>query len=549
VLAGSSTGVSFPPEWDVVRADSPAQAMSLVQEKPFDAVVAPTHEFSSMQQGRSYFSTEALLNVLEDGIAVIHPDGRILWANATFEQWCCGPVQNRDFLQSLGSPKMQGNDASLLSGAFLGQPLQTRLQQGQRTIDLRLTPLRDGAGHVEHVIALCRDVTAEIARQHMLDAIHQAGRELAGLNADKLAEMDTQERIDFLTHQIRRFTHDLLHYDVIEIRLLDPKTGRLVPLLAEGIMPEAQSRVLFARESGNGVTGYVAATGKTYVCADAAHDPHFIEGAKGAKSSLTVALKWDEKVIGTFNVENPSPNAFTPENVQFTEIFCRELATALHTFELLMVEKQATATRSLEAVNREVALPVDEILTTATSILDRWIGHEPEMAEKLKKIMTNARAIKQSIHKVGEDINPSGPVLPMVKGPETPSKLRSMRVLVVDNDDRVRRSAHSLLGRLGCIVETARDGAEALTLARLSSYHAIITDIRLPDISGYEVYRQLRQAQPHAHVILMTGFGYDSTHSLVKARQDGLKHILYKPFKVEQLVSALENPDPEASKA
>ena len=54
-----------------------------------------------------------------------------------------------------------------------------------------------------------------------------------------------------------------------------------------------------------------------------------------------------------------------------------------------------------------------------------------------------------------------------------------MRVLVVDNDERVRRSAHSLLGRWGCVVETARDGAEALTMARLSSYDAMLADIRL----------------------------------------------------------------------
>ena len=51
----------------------------------------------------------------------------------------------------------------------------------------------------------------------------------------------------------------------------------------------------------------------------------------------------------------------------------------------------------------------------------------------------------------------------------------------------------------------------------------------------------LRQAQPTANVILMTGFGYDATHSLVRARQEGLKHVLYKPFRVDQLLSALQD--------
>ena len=61
-------------------------------------------------------------------------------------------------------------------------------------------------------------------------------------------------------------------------------------------------------------------------------------------------------------------------------------------------------------------------------------------------------------------------------------------MLVADNDERVRRSAHGLLGRFGCVVETARDGKEALTMARLGIYDAILADIRLPDLTGYEAY-------------------------------------------------------------
>ena len=56
-------------------------------------------------------------------------------------------------------------------------------------------------------------------------------------------------------------------------------------------------------------------------------------------------------------------------------------------------------------------------------------------------------------------------------------------------------------------------------MARISSYDAILTDIRLPDINGYEVFHRLRHAQPQARVILMTAFGYDPSHCIVKARQ------------------------------
>src|SRR5262249_53916837 len=108
------------------------------------------------------------------------------------------------------------------------------------------------------------------------------------------------------------------------------------------------------------------------------------------------------------------------------------------------------------------------------------------------------------------------------------------------NDERVRRSAHAILGRFGCIVETARDGREALTMARLGTYDAILADIRLSDIPGSEIYRRLRDAQPQAQVILMTSYGYDPGHSIVKARQEGLRFVLFKPFRVDQLLEALE---------
>ena len=44
---------------------------------------------------------------------------------------------------------------------------------------------------------------------------------------------------------------------------------------------QAAQRVLYARQEGNGVTGFVAATGKSYLCSDTATDPLYIEGAKG----------------------------------------------------------------------------------------------------------------------------------------------------------------------------------------------------------------------------------------------------------------------------
>ncbi len=547
VFAGGAPGddaLAVPDGWEVVRAATIPEALILLQSAgPFDGIFVPANDRQIWSLTDSLLQQASVLEVLGEGVAVVCPDLRIQWANAIFGQWCGGPVMGKVIHEALGATAFLGSDPAPFSTALAGKPATARIaRNGDRYLELRITPILDPAERVQQLIVLCRDATAEVQQQQKLDALHQAGRELASLNAEQLAEVSAEERVEMLKHNIRRLTHDLLHYDVIEVRLLDPRTRELRPLLAEGMTAEAGRRILFARPEGNGVTGYVAATGKSYVCADTACDPHYLEGARGAHSSLTVALTWGDTVIGTFNVESPHVNAFGPLDLQFAEIFCRALASALHTLDLLLLEKRQTASQSIEAINREVGLPVDEILTAATSVLERWIGHEPEMAEKLRKIIASARIIKQSIQKVGEDIAPAlGPLT--FAGGESPSRL-NLRVLVVDNDERVRRSAHSVLGRIGCIVETARDGREALTMAKLSTYDAMLADIRLPDLSGYDVYRALRQAQPDANVILMTGYGYDATHSLVKARQDGLKHVLYKPFRVDQLLNALQDRNP-----
>ena len=144
-------------------------------------------------------------------------------------------------------------------------------------------PICDDTGPPQNLIVTIRDVTSEVLQQQKLAAIHQAGVELADLSPDELAHMSIEERIELLKSNILHFTQDLLNFDVVEIRLLDAKTGKLEPLLAAGMVPEAMGRALFAQLQNNGVTGFVAATGKSYLCEDTTEDPLYLEGCKGAK--------------------------------------------------------------------------------------------------------------------------------------------------------------------------------------------------------------------------------------------------------------------------
>lgn len=528
-----------PVDAETVHAETLSRALTLLQHERFDGVYTDTRGLTLIDQAGLFLRADKILEMLADAVVIVDTDLRVLWSNPAFERWCRGPIKDKTFYAALGSPEILGPDYSPFHSALSHGPITTCLHTPDgRFAQFHVTPIRSGDNKVAYYIAVGRDVSAERQQQQKLDAIHRAGAELASLDPKELADLKPEERIELLKSNIRRYSHDLLHYDVVEIRMLDSVTGRLEPLLTEGITPEAARRILFPLPKNNGVTGFVAATGKSYLCPDTTTDPLYLEGAAGARSSLTVPLIDQDKVIGTFNVESPQPGHFTEQDQQFLEIFGREIANSLHTLDLLVAEKRSTATQSVEAISREVAIPVDEILTSACALLDRYIGHDPDMAERLQTILQGARAIKESIQKVGETMAPSASV--DQTRDSRGQGLRGMRILVADNDERLRRSAHSLLGRFGCVVETARDGKEALVMARTSAYDAVLADIRLPDMNGYEVFHTLKLTQPDLPVVLMSAYGYDSTHSIVKARQEGLRTVLYKPFRIDQLVDALD---------
>jgi DNA-binding NtrC family response regulator len=67
-------------------------------------------------------------------------------------------------------------------------------------------------------------------------------------------------------------------------------------------------------------------------------------------------------------------------------------------------------------------------------------------------------------------------------------------------------------------------------------YDLVISDIKMPGASGYDVFAQAKVSCPEARVILITGFGYDPNHSIVRANQEGLAAVVFKPFKVRQLL-------------
>lgn len=532
--------------YDVEEVRSPLRALARMSREPFDGIfVSAGHIGEAIRMGK-LLQNERILDGMPDGIVLLGADNNIIWGNGRIAEWTGKQsVVGENFYTALNSPEILGPDFCPFHTALItGKASSSVLRSGDnRYFHVHAVPVSEGSKAAEHLIVTVHDVTKEILQQQKLAAIHQAGQELSDLTAEELSHMTIDERIKLLKSNILHYTKDLLHFDVVEIRLLDQKTNRLEPLLAVGMEPEAEKRVLYALPQNNGVTGYVAANGKSYLCDDTTEDPLYLQGCKGGRSSLTVPLILHDEVIGTFNVESPNPQAFTESDLQFLEIFGRDVAAALNTLELLAVQKVSAAQESVEAIHGAVALPVDEILNDAVNVMQRYIGHDTDVVERLQRILRHARDIKQVIQKVGQSMAPVQ-ALPAGKQVEKRPGLKGRRILVVDADEAVRSAAHNLLERYGCVIETAHDGNEAACMVRNvlhdADYDVIIADIRLPDMNGYELLVRLQEILDPVPLVLMTGYGYDPGHSIVKAKQAGIDLVLYKPFRLDQLLETVE---------
>ena len=125
-------------------------------------------------------------------------------------------------------------------------------------------------------------------------------------------------------------------------------------------------------------------------------------------------------------------------------------------------------------------------------------------------------------------------------GAAAPRPAAPRRVLVVDDNRDAAEALAMLLSRSGHAVETAHDGPAALAAAAAFRPDAVLLDIGLPGLDGYEVCRRLRRSRGEGLlVVAITGYGQGSDAEA--SRRAGFDHHLVKPVDVrrlEELVAA-----------
>jgi YesN/AraC family two-component response regulator len=114
------------------------------------------------------------------------------------------------------------------------------------------------------------------------------------------------------------------------------------------------------------------------------------------------------------------------------------------------------------------------------------------------------------------------------------------KFLIVDDDPAIIKVATDLLRIIDkhIIVENASDGDDALEMVRANSYHAVLTDVRMPRMDGLTLLRKIHEEGISVPVILITA--YADMDTVVQAMNNGACNFLSKPIRFEELKSAIE---------
>lgn len=486
----------------------------------------------------------SVLRALGEGICILDPQGRMAWSNEYYN------ALDESIRREVRSLCVQAADSvgSLHHEARGSLVTKHEIQSadGSRIYDIYITGIaeRDDQGlHAGRVAAIVRDVTLTKLAERKMNAIDRAGFELVRLDVNEIREMNAMQRLALLETRIVRCAKELLRFDHFAIFLIDDRDKRLRMVMQSGLPEEIQDLDLYLEDEGSGISGHVAATGESYICTDVSLDDRFLPGLSGARSSLTVPLRVWDKVIGIMDVESVEPGAFDEQDKMYAEIFGRYIAMAMQMLQMLVTERTATNLSACDRVSGEINEPLDDIELEINWLSEHEKNADPETKDHIRRIMSDVESIRNRVRSVAAGPQTLLGVDKAMMEREKDPGLIGKRVLIADDNQKIRKIIGEVLQHRGCETVVVEDGVQAIAKLELVAddkalpFDLVISDIQMPDRNGYEVFSSARKHCPGVPVILMTGFGYDPHHSIVRASQDGLQSVLFKPFEIQLLLT------------
>ena len=113
------------------------------------------------------------------------------------------------------------------------------------------------------------------------------------------------------------------------------------------------------------------------------------------------------------------------------------------------------------------------------------------------------------------------------------------RILVIDDDEVIRSLFKETLGEQGHTVVTASNGAEGIEFVKRWDFGLVFLDLKMPDIDGAELIKQLRSIKPRLPVTIITG--YPGSEMMEKAFKQGPFGVMDKPFDAADIIAAVNS--------
>ena len=111
-------------------------------------------------------------------------------------------------------------------------------------------------------------------------------------------------------------------------------------------------------------------------------------------------------------------------------------------------------------------------------------------------------------------------------------------ILIVDDDDQLRKSFYKLLSEEGYAAQSAASGEAALEMIHKRLPDLVIADIRLPGINGLETFRAIHKIEPKLPIIIMTAYG--TTETAIEATKMGAFDYILKPFEIPDMLAVIK---------
>ena len=112
------------------------------------------------------------------------------------------------------------------------------------------------------------------------------------------------------------------------------------------------------------------------------------------------------------------------------------------------------------------------------------------------------------------------------------------RILIVDDDESIRKILSAILEEEGYTVETAENGREAIDKTNAKVYNLVLVDVRLPDIEGVVLLGKLRETMPRMRKIIITGF--PTVRNAIEAVNNMADAYMLKPFEIGKILETIK---------